>query len=187
MLDPSHTSCCPDTMRTLLLFLIVATIAACGTSYRDTSVPLMAKSDFDPERYLGLWYEIARFPVIFQKGCTATTATYGPVDADTISVENMCHTGSPNGPVKMVQGHADIVGPGQLKVRFDSVPFIRGDYVVLWVDDSYQNAVVGVPSGKAGWVLSRRPEMTAAAWSKAQNILILNGYEPENMILVPHS
>ncbi len=139
---------------------------------------MVAKSDFDPQRYVGVWYEIARYPVSFQEGCTATTAEYGLLDSDTVSVLNMCRTGAPNGPVQQISGRADIVGPGQLKVRFDNVPFVRGDYVVLWVDDGYQTAVVGTPSGKAGWILARMPTISPQVRQDAEAVLEMNGYDP---------
>lgn len=98
-------------MRALLLSLILL-LAACGESYRNTSVTMVAKRDLDAQHYLGLWYEIARYPVFFQKGCTATTAEYGAVDDDTISVVNTCREGSPEGPIKKVNGEAVSSGRG---------------------------------------------------------------------------
>ena len=62
-----------------LLLAALALVGCAGESFRDTTAPIAAQQDFDPERYLGLWYEIARFPVRFQEGCTATTAEYGAV------------------------------------------------------------------------------------------------------------
>lgn len=168
-----------------LLFALLL-MSACGPSYRDRDVPITAQADFDVTRYLGTWYEIARFPVSFQRGCTATTATYGAIDADTISVVNQCRTGTPDGPVNQISGKADVVGPGQLSVRFDPVPLIRGAYWVLWVDDTYETAVVGVPNGRAGWILARTPELTAADRTRAEAVLRRNGYDPGRLIEVPH-
>lgn len=174
--------------RFLALLTAVAFVAACaGGVFRDTSVPISAQADFDAARYLGRWYEIARFPVPFQEGCTATTADYGPIDPSTISVLNSCREGSPEGPLRQIDGTADIVGPGKLKVRFGNVPFIAGDYWVLWVDDAYQNAVVGVPSGRAGWILSRTPTMSAEARANAEAVLVANGYDPAQLIDVPQA
>lgn len=86
-------------MRLFFLSICLVGLAACGTSYRDNSVPLFAKADFNAEKYLGHWYEIARFPVAFEQGCTATTARYGALDPETVSVLNKCHKGKPDGPV----------------------------------------------------------------------------------------
>lgn len=171
----------------MALLCALTMLAACGTAYRDTSVPMVTKADFDPDRYLGTWYEIARFPVPFQRGCTATTATYGAVDADTISVLNQCRDGSPDGPLKSIQGTADIVGPGKLRVQFSSVPFVRAPYHVLFVDNAYQIAVVGVPNGRAGWILARSPQISEARRADAEEVLRGAGYAVDLLYDVPHA
>ncbi len=169
-----------------LAILALGLLTACGSVYRDTDVPMMAQADFDAARYLGTWYEIARFPVPFQKGCTATTATYGPLDADTITVLNRCRAGSPDGDIREISGTADLVAPGKLSVKFSGIPLIKGAYWVLWVDDAYQTAVVGVPNGRAGWVLARRPQISAETRARAEAVLRRNGYNPLALIDVPH-
>ncbi len=173
-------------MRLVLAFLALALMTACGTVYRDTATPIAAQADFDPTRYLGTWYEIARYPVRFQEGCTATTATYGLIDDDTVSVLNRCRDGSPQGHERQISGRAAIEGPGQLRVSFSSVPFVRAPYWVLWVDTDYQTAVVGVPSGKAGWILARTPQISDATRTEAEAILTANGYDPAALIDVAH-
>jgi apolipoprotein D and lipocalin family protein len=174
-------------IRLLTLPILLALTACAGAQYRDTDVPIVAQADFDVPRYLGIWYEIARYPVVFQEGCTAVTATYGPVDADTISVLNTCHEGAPEGPERTISGTADIVGPGQLKVKFASVPFIAAPYWVLWVDPAYRTAVVGVPSGRAGWILSRTPVIDDATRARAEEALLANGYDPALLVNTPQA
>ena len=173
-------------MRKIAILICLLALTACGQTYRDKSVPLVAQADFNAEEYLGLWYEVARFPVFFQDGCTATTAEYGPVDADTVSVLNTCRQGTPDGSIDQIAGKADIVGPGQLKVSFNNVPFARGDYTVLWVDEAYETAVVGTSSGKAGWILARTPEISADRRQMAEAVMTANGYDITLLIDVPH-
>ena len=171
--------------RSILLTLLI--LAGCGETYRDTEVSMFAVADFEPERFMGLWYEIARFPVPFQEDCTATTAEYQLVDAERVSILNTCRLGSPDGPVDQIEGIADIAGPGQLEVRFPSVPFVMADYVVLWVDEGYDTAVVGVPSGSAGWILARTPTIDPDTRSDAEAVLERNGYDTGRLIEVPHA
>ena len=169
-------------MRFIIALCALVLLTACGTQYRDTTAPMTAQADFEAARYLGTWYEIARYPVPFQEGCTATTATYQAVDDHTISVVNQCRQGDPDGPLDQIKGSARIVAPGQLKVRFNSVPFLRAPYWVLWVDQDYQTAVVGVPNGRAGWILARSPEIDAETRAKANDVLRENGYDPTALI-----
>ncbi len=174
-------------MRSLALALC-GTLAACtGESYRDTDTPMAAQRDFQPERYLGIWYEIARYPVFFEQGCTATAAEYGAIDAETISVLNTCRKGAPDGPREQIAGTARIVAPGELKVSFDGVPFVAADYWVLWVDEDYQTAVVGVPSGTSGWILARTPTIDAERRARAETVLARNGYDPRRLYDVPQA
>jgi len=159
-------------------------LAACA-SFRDTSVPMQPVARLDVARYSGTWYEIARFPVRFQQGCTATTASYAVTGPDTVSVLNRCRAGAPDGPLRQISGTARVVGPGQLSVRLGRVPF-AAPYWVLWVAPDYSAAVVGVPQGNAGWILARRPTMPAAQRAEAEAVLAQNGYDVTRLIEVEH-
>lgn len=163
-------------------------LAGCGIvapSYRDAAAPIASQANFDPERYTGLWYEIARFPVPFQEGCTAVTAEYGTRADGTLSVLNTCRDGAPDGPVRTIEGSATVTGPGRLKVRFDSVPFVSAPYWVLWVDADYRTAVVGVPSGRAGWILNREPTIPPDRLRAALKVLDFNGYDVTRIVPTP--
>ncbi len=151
-------------------------LAACGPVYRDTSAPLQTVERLDTERYAGRWYEVASFPVSFQRGCTATTADYDLRPDGKIGVVNTCRRGDPDGPVSQIEGTAEVVGPGQLRVRLGRIPF-AGDYWVLWVAEDYRTAVVGTPRGRAGWVLHRDPGIPADRLAAARDVLAANGYD----------
>lgn len=155
-----------------------------GEVYRDTSKPIASKAVFDPARYLGTWYEVARYPVFFERGCVGVTATYGMNDDGTISVLNICK--NPDGSIKSrIEGSAEIVGPGRLAVSFPSVPFGASDYWVLWVDEGYRTAVVGAPDGKSGWILNRDPQIPADRLNAAREVLDFNGYDLSRLMEVP--
>lgn len=168
--------------RSVVIAAIVPLLAACAAipSYRDTSVPITSYAAFDPSRYQGTWHEIARYPVPFQAGCGQSKAIYGPADPGRLSVENVCPK---NGTESRIRGIADVVGPGRLEVRLGRVPF-AGDYWVLWVDEDYSTAVVGVPSGRAGWILNRSPSIAADRFEAARRVLRFNGYRPDDLLVV---
>jgi apolipoprotein D and lipocalin family protein len=163
---------------------LVAALAGCA-SYRDPSVPMAPVAQLDLGRYAGTWYEIARFPVRFQDGCTATTATYAPLGPDRVSVRNTCRDGAPDGPLRAIEGTAERVGPGQLRVRLGRIPF-AAPYWVLWVAPDYSAAVVGVPQGTAGWILARSPRMPPDHRAAAEAALMRNGYNVARLIEVEH-
>ena len=169
-----------------MLFLL---FASCGIApvYRDTDVPISSQADFDVGRYTGLWYEIARFPVSFQEGCTGVTAEYADLGDGRLKVLNTCRDGTTDGPERTIEGTARVVGPGRLRVGFDGVPFIRAPYWVLWVDADYRTAVVGVPSGRAGWILNREPEIPPDRLKAALEVLDFNGYDLRQIVPTPQS
>lgn len=162
-------------MRALLFAFL---LSGCGVLevYRDTQAPIASKAVFEPERYLGLWYEVARYPVPFEAGCVGVTAEYGLRDDGLLSVLNICRNADRTEKSR-ISGTAEIVGPGRLKVRFPSVPFVAADYWVLWTDEDYQTAVVGAPNGRSGWILNRTPTIREDRLNAARDVLEFNGYD----------
>lgn len=160
-------------MRAWGLIAIALMLAGCGQVYRDRDVPMTSMAVFDAEKYAGLWYEVARFPVSFQEGCRNTQADYTVESADVLDVRNACFR---DGGLSVIRGSAKVVGPGRLKVRLGAIPF-ASDYWVLWVDEDYQTAVVGVPSGRAGWILNRTPDISDDRLRAARAVLEFNGYD----------
>lgn len=183
-------------MRFISALAIVLSLASCSRGlpgeevgglfevYRDTDVPIASKALFEPEKYLGTWYEIARFPVPFEAGCAGVTAEYGALPDGRISVLNICRT--LDGSVRStIEGSAEVVGAGRLAVTFPSVPFGAADYWVLWTDDAYRTAVVGAPDGRSGWILNRGPVIPEDRLNAARQVLDFNGYDLSRLVMVP--
>ncbi|WP_420996765.1 lipocalin family protein [Cupriavidus sp. 30B13] len=140
----------------------------CGTCRRsgNRNVPEPAR-EVDLQRYLGRWYEIARYDSSFERGCEAVTADYSLLADGRLRVLNTCHQDGPHGKVRAEEGRAKVVrhtGGAKLKVSFFG-PFYVGDYWVLDRADDYAWAIVGEPSGKYLWLLSReaRPDEATRA------------------------
>ena len=168
-------------LRRCLAMIWVIGLAACGVdgNYRDTSVLMASVSRLDPERYAGRWYEVARFPNFFERGCADATADYTLRADGRIGVRNACQR---DGRQEVVEGVARIAAPGQLKVKFVQwLPF-EGNYWVLDVTEGYDVAVIGEPSGDFGWVLARRPDLTQAERAAALAVLRRNGYDTGRLI-----
>ncbi|WP_322891519.1 MULTISPECIES: lipocalin family protein [unclassified Yoonia] len=152
--------------------------------YRDTAVPISSKAVFEPARFLGTWYEVARYPVPFEAGCVGVTAEYGALPDGRISVRNTCR--NPDGSVRsVIEGSAGIVGPGRLKVSFPSLPFGEADLWVLWADETYRTVVLGAPDGRSGWILNRDPVIPADRLAAARGMLAFNGYDLSRLMPVP--
>lgn len=135
---------------------VVGLMAACSRSVGNPRVPEPAKP-VDVQRYLGLWYEIARYDSWFERNCEAATAEYSLRPDGTIRVVNTCRDGRPEGRIRIAEGKAKIVpdsGNAKLKVSFFG-PFFFGDYWVLDHADDYSWSIVGEPGGTYLWLLCR--------------------------------
>jgi apolipoprotein D and lipocalin family protein len=146
-----------------------------------------AVQNFDSEKYLGTWYEIARFDYKFEKNMDNVTATYSKNSNGTIRVNNKGYN-----YVKKVWkesiGEAKFVNEkteARLKVSFFK-PIWAG-YNVIDIDDDYQYALVAGNSLKYLWILSRTKEIPESIrqrfLEKAKNI----GYNTDELIWVKHN
>ena len=146
--------------------------------------PVTTIATLDVPRYMGTWYEIAKFPNWFQRKCLQNTqATYQLLNPTHIQVLNQCQTA--NGEVIQALGMARPRAnglPAQLEVRFAPswmgwLPFTWGDYWVLDLDAEYQLAAVGDPSRNYLWVLSRTPQISDASYKALTQRLALMGFD----------
>ncbi len=161
----------------------VLAVPAWAAPYRDRAVEMTTVQELDVQRYLGLWYEIARFPNRFERGCVGVTAEYGLLDNGKISVTNTCREETLDGPVRQAEGIARVEGPGKLSVTFVPwLPFARGDYWVLGLRPDYSVAVIGAPRGTTGWILARRSQISGEDRDWAESVLQQNGYETDKLL-----
>ncbi|MBT9395557.1 lipocalin family protein [Hymenobacter sp. NST-14] len=166
--------------------VVTTGVAAYAYARRRSHPPLPTVAHVDLHRYAGLWYEVARLPTRFEKGCQHVTAEYKLRSDGTMSVRNTCHQGSIGGPATTATATARPVDASnaRLKVQF-FWPF-EGDYWILALDKSdYRYALVGEPGRKNLWILSRTPHLELA-W---RNQLIAKGRElgfpVENLLFTP--
>jgi apolipoprotein D and lipocalin family protein len=121
----------------------------------NAAVPAPAKA-VEVSRYLGKWYELARYEAGFQKDCEAVTAEYSLTAPDEIKVVNSCRRGGLDGKLSVANGKAKIVaGSNNAKLKVSFFGPFYGDYWVLDRADDYSWAIIGEPSGRYLWLLSR--------------------------------
>lgn len=172
----------------LLLGLGMATMAYA----KDQTLKTVEKVEVD--RYLGVWYEVARKPLYFQNKCDRNvTATYTLNENGNVNVDNKCV--SKDGTVNQSVGEAFIQNEpynSKLKVSFLPsairwLPFGRGDYWILKLDEDYQTVLVGEPGRKYMWVLSRNSQPNEAVVSEYLDYAKSVGYDLSDLIKTKQS
>ena len=152
--------------------------------------PPQTVAHVDLERYMGLWYEIAKFPVFFERGLVAVTAEYTLEDDGRIRVINRGLKESFDGKASMIQGRAKVPDPeqpGKLRVRFDPFParLFAGDYWIVDLDENYEYAVVSGPSRKVLWILSRTSTMDDERYQDIVQRLAERGFDVDKLEKTP--
>jgi lipocalin/uncharacterized protein YbjT (DUF2867 family) len=177
----------------LMSWTIAAALAAAPVQAQ-APAPVRTVESVDLERYLGEWFEIARFPNRFQRGCASDVrARYGKRDDGRIDVINQCRTA--DGRLTEARGvarKAQASTSAKLKVRFapavlSFLPFVWGDYWILGLAADYSWAVVGSPNREYLWVLARTPQLDAGRFESALDAARLNGFAVERLVTTSHT
>ncbi len=163
-------------MKKILLVLMVSLLAGCSELTVDNSVV----SELDLQRFLGTWYEIARFDHRFERGMEQTKANYVLRDDGDIDVLN---TGIKDGELQTAEGKAKLTDvPAVLRVSFFG-PFYS-DYRVMLVDSDYQYALIGSGSDEYLWILSRTPQLSDSIKTLILDEAQHRGYDTKQLIWV---
>lgn len=168
--------------------LILGTLIGVTAASTPASLPNRPVAALDIARYAGTWHEIAHLPLFFQRKCIDTiTATYTPREDGTLAVRNACRTIKGMDASDGVARRMD-TSSGALKVRFAPawlawLPVVWADYWVIELDSDYRWAVVGSPSRKYLWVLSREPSMPASRFRAIRDRAQARGYPVDRLIM----
>jgi lipocalin len=162
-------------------FIFMAILASMFVGYESANkVDNSTVASLDLDRYLGYWYEIARYDHAFERGIYYSMARYTMRDDGKIDVLN---TGIKDGRAEESKGIAKTTEvPGLLKVSFFG-PFYS-DYRVLMVDQDYQHALVGGSNHRYLWILSRTPQLDEATKASILAEADRRGYDTTRLIWV---
>jgi apolipoprotein D and lipocalin family protein len=157
--------------------------SAQAPSVETLPAPLEAIASLDVPRYMGTWYEVAKYPNWFQKRCIAnTSATYAIEPNGMLQVLNRCQKedGSMTDALGAAKQVGDTTSP-KLEVRFapawlSFLPFVWGNYWVIDLDPQYQLAAVSEPSRKYLWILSRSKTVEPKAYEALLQRLKQQGF-----------
>ena len=143
--------------------------------------------NFELNRYLGTWYEIARLDHSFERGLEQVTATYTMRDDGGVKVINKGFNNDKN-KWKETEGKAYFVGNpdiGQLKVSFFG-PFYGGYNIIELDKESYQYSLVCGPDLSYLWILARAPQLDKAIVDRLVAKAKSLGFATDQLIYVRH-
>lgn len=171
-------------MWALILCLVVSSAKA---------QPLHAISDLQLDRYLGVWYEIARKPFAAQKHCDqAARSIYTLNENGQMAIEQRCLTRQGRHYQQVAEGF--IANPpfnSKFKVSYLPeavrwIPVWRGDYWVLKIDEDYQTVLIGEPKRQYLWLLAREPVLSPKITQHYLNYAEQLGYNLDDLIYSQH-
>lgn len=171
-------------MKYLLIVPVLLILTGCVSEKRSDDLP--AVRPFDLQRYMGKWYEIARYPHSFEKGLSHVSATYSLQSDGRVQVLNRGIKG--NGKEKIIKGVAVAshpAGSGELKVSFFR-PFY-GAYRIIYLSPEYDFAIVTSSTKDYLWLLSRKKEINAEQKDFFLNWIREHGFSSVPLIWVEQS
>ncbi len=173
-------------------------LAGCGAddAAGDSAAPLAPESpsfapyaddgrtvaSVDPARYVGLWYEIATTGSFQQSSCAGTTATYTPIDAETLEVYNRCYRGGLDGSLSEITGTATPTDATYTRLLVDFGFGFAAPYDIVELDATegdapYPFAAVSSFEGAQLWILAREPQIDADLYEALVSRLEQRGYD----------
>lgn len=171
---------------TLVAVDVLGVLGGCSSIPRGLG-PLAVVDTVDAKRYVGRWYEIARFQHGFESDVVGATAEYSLNPDGTIAVVNSGFKKTLDGPyteVKAVARIPDPTKPSRLKVKFFGL--FESDYLIFGLDQSdYSWALVGEDSRDYIWFLARTPTVDESLFEQMKAIALAQGYQLDKLYKVP--
>lgn len=164
--------------------LITAAVFRSKHPAGNSAVPEPKKS-VSVDRYVGRWYEIARYEQRFERGCTDVTADYKLRSDGKLNVVNTCRRS--DGAVRVARGTARIVSASGAKLRVQFFRPFSGDYWVLDHADDYSWSIVGEPSGRYLWILARQSKPESATVTDLIARVAAMGYDTSMLLMTPQT
>ena len=150
--------------------------------------PLKTVDRVDLRHYMGKWYEVARYPNSWQEGTVAVVAEYRLRE---------------DGRIDVIKHRSKGFGETESKRSSEAIAWVENEqtnavwsvrffwpftapYWIIDLGEEYEYAVVGQPSRKNLWILSRTPQLDEDTWRGIRVRLRGQGYDPEKLELTPH-
>ncbi len=170
-------------MKMILITLILATLVGSVLCAPNNScINRTTVSEIDLQRFMGHWYEIARYDHPFERHLEAVETDYRLLENGKIEVINRGIDGR-TGKEKVARGKARTTDHvGRLRVSF--FWFFYSDYNILALGPDYSWALIGSRSPKYLWILSRTPHLPASTLREILHLAEQRGYSTAPLLFI---
>ena len=175
-------------MSRLLALALAAALAACASKPSETTAaaPLQPVAQLDLERYSGKWYVIANIPYSAERYKVGAFVDYQLRSDGKIDAWYHAYDRDFSGILEKSDALAEVLDPpANARWRIQSRWPLWLDYVVLYVDEDYQHAVIGHPSRDYAWILARQKYLTDQRYTELVLKLAAQGYDESRVLKVP--
>jgi apolipoprotein D and lipocalin family protein len=171
-----------------IFILLIILIACKQPAMTQPDQTIKNEFSFQIEKYLGIWYEIARFDHSFERGLQGVTATYTLKPDGKIEVLNQGYKNGLDGKLKKAVGKAKLLSPQTPRNLLVSFFWIfYAPYNILELDPDYRYALIGSKSLNYIWILSRTPQMDENTYQTLVDKAKARGYDTSKLIKVLQS
>ena len=161
-------------------------ISCTSTKNQETMIDKTVVKELDLQKYLGTWYELARYNHKFERGLVGVTANYSLREDGKIKVLNSGYKKRLDGKFSQATGKAFVPEPKSVPAKLKVSFFwnFYGDYFVMELDKDYQWAIIGSSTDKFLWILSRTPQVEPELYNELLDKIKSRGYDLSQLIKV---
>ena len=150
--------------------------------------PMPVVEYVDLERFMGEWYVIATIPTFLEKDAFNPVETYKRDDDGTISTTFTFNKGSLDGPEKIYRPRGFVTDKETNAIwGMQFIWPIKADYRIVYLDDQYQQTIIGRNSRDYVWIMARTPSISEQDYIKLVNKVGSLGYELDALQKAIHS
>jgi len=151
--------------------------------------PIKTETYVDLDRFMGDWYVVANIPTFLEKGAWNAVETYERGKENRIETTFTFNEGGPDGKLKTYTpvGFVDESDPSNAVWGMRFVWPIKAEYIIMHVDEDYQETVIGRSKRDYLWIMARDPNMEEDRLQALIDMAVAEGYDPESIQRVPHS
>lgn len=164
-----------------LVIPLLLVLSACSSH-----PPMETVEQVDLQRFMGNWYVIANIPTFLEKDAHNAIESYALNSDGTVATTFTFRDGAFDGPLKTYKPKGYVLDENSNALwGMQFIWPIKGDFRIVYLDESYQNTIIGRKARDYVWIMSRRPKVNPTEFEKLKSVVSDLGYDANKLKLVP--